>query len=208
MKIRSPFKDYYDFCVGKYGIDPKVIYVRVCAFLNVNNEWDSLGGYKQEFPDNYQFYVFHICGVMYCVYRYMDKFYHGPECEAIPDTFNKMDGFHSFDITDDKICSGIGDKKKYTRWLNRDPEIHLKPSKLNAKYTLPVLMHEDNEKNPTVFKDVKLANFGFGRIIEPEKMWIDITNFLLREEPVVNKQTDKEKVVSHGFDLKTSFRKM
>jgi hypothetical protein len=54
-----------------------------------------------------------------------------------------------------------------------------------------------------------LANFKFASIIEPDEMYQNIYNFLgwLKDNPEPpNTQTNKDKIVAHGFDTKRSFR--
>ena len=53
-----------------------------------------------------------------------------------------------------------------------------------------------------------LKDYNVGKVISPERIWIMLSEWLAKEKPIENKQTDKEKIVSKGFDIKTSFRKM
>lgn len=54
-----------------------------------------------------------------------------------------------------------------------------------------------------------LSNFKFPSVISPNEMYQMIYNFLgwLKDNPKPpNTQTDKGKIIAHGFDAKTSFR--
>jgi hypothetical protein len=85
-------------------------------------------------------------------------------------------------------------------------------SKLNAKFRQPVLCVTDwygcdpKEEEPFI---PCLADFGFGGHIEAHEMYERIYAFLgwLKDNPAPpDNQTNKEKIVAHGFDAKRSFR--
>ena len=83
---------------------------------------------------------------------------------------------------------------------------HKKPTKLNEKLRQPILCETSWSNDPFI---PCLADFGFGGQIEAHKMYEKIYAFLgwLKDNPAPpDNQTDKEKIVSHGFDKKTSFR--
>jgi hypothetical protein len=83
-----------------------------------------------------------------------------------------------------------------------------KPTNINEKFRLPVLARADF-LNRDKFSIPILSGFGFASRIPPEEMYQKIYTFLswLKDNPTPEpNQTDKEKVQSHGFDLKTSFR--
>lgn len=81
---------------------------------------------------------------------------------------------------------------------------------LNAKYRMPVVYQHyfwaTNKFLPIV---PILREWGFPSILSPEKVYSEIYDYLgwLKDNPAPpDNQTDKEKIVSHGFDKKTSFR--
>lgn len=79
---------------------------------------------------------------------------------------------------------------------------------LNEKYRTPVVIQAVGWRANYPHIPV-LADYGFASIIPPEKMYMTIYNYLgwLKDNPEPpNNQTDKQKVVAHGFDLKKSFR--
>lgn len=94
MKLISNFRDYYDFLQGSYGIDPKVIYERICLTA-VGDKWKKAGLYKPDYtkpewgqPDyldrptrTVEEAWLAICGKIYCVYIHEKRFYFGHEYE-------------------------------------------------------------------------------------------------------------------------------
>jgi hypothetical protein len=69
-------------------------------------------------------------------------------------------------------------------------------------------MTDTPSANNRLYMNVKLSDWNFGAIVDPEKMFDIIYNWLLQrqDKTIVDNRTDKEKIVSHGFDLKSSFR--
>lgn len=73
---------------------------------------------------------------------------------------------------------------------------------INVQYNCPVILTYSYE----VVKNPKLSMFDFGKYLSPELIyqllydWCS-TNFIPEDT-----RTDKEKIVSNGFDLKSSFR--
>ena len=63
-------------------------------------------------------------------------------------------------------------------------------------------------KNPTELYMVTDAQVSYNDLADLNT-YINIENFLwsVKQEPIVNPD-NKTKIISHGFDLKTSFRKM
>jgi hypothetical protein len=83
-----------------------------------------------------------------------------------------------------------------------------KKTKINEKLRQPVLCSTSWREDKDYFIPC-LADFGFGGYIEAHEMYERIYAFLgwLKDHPAPpDNQTDKEKIVSHGFSPKTSFR--
>ena len=73
MKIISKHKEYYDHLAGIYGIDEMMVYDRRSEFaMEKPTEFSTSSKEVNS-------YVFAICGNIYVIYYYMDKFYHTPE---------------------------------------------------------------------------------------------------------------------------------
>lgn len=194
MKIISNFKDYYDFIQGKYGIDTKVVYERIPE-TKTDSKWWKSGIYVPGFrniPDGYYFHMIAFCGTLYAIWYNRGKFYIGDEIESL----------HSDMIRTDKTTYA-GDRE-YLQY-------HGKPTTANYIAQCPVALVNRywGDKDFTVRdKNPKLSDFNFAKVVPPEEAYLKIYNFLIEEPVIKDNRTDVEKVVSHGFDKKTSFRKM
>lgn len=81
-------------------------------------------------------------------------------------------------------------------------------SKENVKFRQPILLCDRAGRAYENFVP-SLMLFGIPSIIDAHIMYQKIYDFLgwLKDNPVPpNNQTSKEKVIAHGFDVKTSFR--
>ena len=204
MKLVSNFKDYYDYLIGTYGIDPKAVYHRVCETEIQKNgvlSYEKQGLYKPPHlipGTRAATYTIAFCGTIYCVFWLEGKFYFGKESCSVSDQINKLD------------CNR--DWNQRAEWY-----YHLYDTTLNDLTGCPVLLLRRREfKDPIDFrqqfwykaKNPKLSDFGFPSIIPADECFMRITNFLLREKEIKDNRTDKEKIASKGFDVKTSFRNM
>jgi hypothetical protein len=197
MKLISNFKDYYDYLIGaKYGIDPLVVYERICSTEGKDSEWYKSGINRPlflDFPDRYESWIIQFCGVTYYGHHYQRQFYYG---EAAKDQIP-----YHVDNTTRGICEDEhpNDRVKINKW----GFVYDRRIDHNKKEDCPVVLIQGG----SVIKNVKLSDYGFARIVPPEDTFLKITDFLSRAKEIVNNQTDKEKIISHGFDTKISFRK-
>jgi hypothetical protein len=55
-----------------------------------------------------------------------------------------------------------------------------------------------------------LKDYNVHKVFTAEQIWLMLSEFLGREKNNINfnNQSDKEKIIGFGFDIKTSFRKM
>lgn len=132
-------------------------------------------------------FIFYICG------------------EVIPVLKNKRDFI--FNPQDDRLtntwATGVGSFEK--DWMQK---WHGRKTNINAEMRQPLLCSGDSFGERKYFIPC-LADFGFGGYIEAHDMYERIYAFLgwLKDNPAPpDDQTDKEKIVAHGFDVKTSFR--
>ncbi len=127
-------------------------------------------------PFNNRF-LFHICGKIYPVVEKRGKFY--------------------FDRSTDLDL-----------WDNRHFEKKGHSTDVNQKLGQPVL--EQTSTYPKYEYGIPiLAKYGFPSIIDSRTMYgmiYDYLGWLKDNPPPPDNQTDKQKVVSHGFDPKRSFR--
>ena len=74
----------------------------------------------------------------------------------------------------------------------------------NDKYNCPILRW--HKQTDDFAKFPVLSDYQVHKVFTAQEMWIMLTEWLGREKVIPNKQTDKEKILSNGFDLKSSFR--
>jgi len=234
MLIKSNYKDYYDYISGIYGIDPKVVYHRVCASPHDDGKnkvvWNKTGMFKPSYSDDYACYILAICGQFYVSYYFAEKFYFfEPMKGGDFSTYLFMKNIYSGKklTRNEQLAKDILDRMKRAKsyaptWSTTDRKDHfindlsyvrehLHPTDINDKLNCPVCLIAKRgygRLDDVEYVNVRLSDFGIGQIVSPNDMYIMISNFLTREKKVVDKRTDIEKIVGHGFDKKTSFRKM
>ncbi len=177
MKILSKRneKDYYDYLVGVYGEDNKLILDRRDSFHLPYTPSDSTK------------FVFHICGKeIECLYH-KGEFLYGDSikeyCKEI-----KFYGQH---------------KWRFDNWTS----FHLEDrgSRINSKLDCPIVV--ESIWGVTTFCNYPiLKDFNFHKVMDSHTIWIKLSEWLGKEKLVLNNQSNQEKIVSHGFDTKTSFR--
>lgn len=215
MRILSNFKDYYDYIAGRYGIDQSIIYERVgeTRSSQYDETWSKTGIYKPNFVlypydpkffpaplmpdystekrDQVYSYFIAICGILYCVYRHNGKFYYGDEVmQVIPKQIYKS-----------KWRKYAFETKHYN-----NSEFHLTKTDFNNKENCPVLLLNEN-RTVAMAKNIRLADFGIGSCLPADKAYLQISQFITREKPIKDNRTNIEKILGHGFDKITSFRK-
>lgn len=181
MKIISKHKDYYDYLVGIYGEDPLIILDR--------RDYDL-----PDFSDRDQLVDLYICGLNICGLLKDNKFYYGEDIEQFSTKYSNYKD--EYFIRND---NGVG------MWILKYPIL----SNLNTKLGCPILLRENNRDDNDIknfYKFPILKNLGIQSYIPAEKMWLMLSEFLSKKENVIDNRTNKEKILSAGFDLKDSFR--
>lgn len=230
MKIIDNKKDYYDYIAGKYGIDNDVVldrrqwrtipYMMECGdcpfewYFSQNPEYGRSGirsiGPKTIYNGQYGKFPFFIdrkkhigkpvgeignlvveIGTrrwVFCVERYMDNGKPGMNIIGSVDCMITPENKASDSVVSIYEPYMIGEN-------NFSGKIHRKS----------LYKWERNIMNDMLLKDTFIA-----KRIPAEDAYNAIYNWLLyKKEPVViDTRTDLQKIDSHGFDRKTSFRKM
>jgi hypothetical protein len=124
-------------------------------------------------------FVFHICGVTVPVFQISES---------------------KFTFKHSEVPKNYIDQLWFAKY-------HNKSTNLNAKLRQPVLCEASiGTKEPFI---PCLKDFGFASYLPAHEMYCIIYAFLgwLKDNPApANNQTDKDKIVALGFDLKSSFR--
>ncbi len=192
MRIISKYKDFYDYVVSKYGFDSTVTYDRTTLSLY---KYESHISYMESNVDCYQL---HVANNLYSFFEYKGQLYHTEEelqRLAIKTEKNRFIDFG--DVATITFGNYWWETKSLYKRYNG-------PSKLNKKFRIPVLYFQrENAYLPY------LKSFGFHKALSADETYKQIYEFqswLKDNPPIPNKQTDEEKLLSHGFDKKISFR--
>lgn len=190
MKIFSKTKDYWHYLVGVYGIDPVLIYdCRDSKKIQMplpSNHWGSWRITIAVNNKTYQFFGLPDGQI-------------GHTAEDIL-KYAQLSGYGPFAV-------GFGRFKPSLAWAQREyqSENNL-PTKINQERRQPILVEQGWSG---WFVPTKLDDIKFHRVMDAHTIYTEVSEFLgwLNDNPEApDNQTNKEKVVSHGFDLKTSFR--
>lgn len=223
MKIKSGMKDYYDYVAYQYGGgDPRIVYVRSKITHIDGVEDNDLMAPKPPDPDTYYDYLTReygkycprwcvVCGVQYII-LIKQSVLDDPYARL----YNKPKYYEL--LTEEHP---IWHKPKKTRWMQTHPfEHHGKEYKylaeISKKLKSPVFTMSTNWLAEHFYIDdtvPNLGDLGFDKLIKPEQMYQNISMWMgnvLRSPPDDNPPksiNNEERIIAHGFDLKTSFRK-
>lgn len=198
MKIISKFKDYYDYLQGVNGIDTLVVLDRT--------EFST----KPFEPAENTIVRFFICGYQVEGLYKNGKFLFGKEIEE----FTCDEKFYTYDDDQENYYYLKGKSKYYyDSKVLREPKLLSKSP--NDILNCPILIQDvfgkckiTDSYNSTIkySKFPILREYDLAKVFPPDKIWLLLYNWLSKEVIIEDKQTDKEKIVSKGFDLKHSFR--
>ena len=213
MKIIDKRKDYYDYLVGTYGLDPDIVFDRRGS-ITLNSEF----WFNDQYPN--------IGAKLPNTDRLPQK-----RKEPILYGDNKIP---VFGLTIKPILS-IG-KFNYDilldRYVEKDGE-----TIGGSNYIVGIYSRDDEEKYPISFilgsfggypaghyhkiehgllrgyyatDNVILDGTWITKLFPATKVWEDVYDFLSsqKDKEIIDTRTDKEKIISAGFDTKTSFRKL
>ena len=189
MKILSKYKDYYDYLQGIRGMDEKVILDR--------SEGKSV---KEEFPKDGDKHVFIICGERYEIFYYNGKYYTNDQLKS---QGKQAVGASNYGYKiHDYVPETVKKKKWYFKWdFNERKEDYS-----YIKCPIVKATGRDTGRYNDFIEFPKLSDFNFASIISPEEMWNLLYNWQSQVPEHESNQTNSDKIVSHGFDLKESFR--
>ncbi len=185
MKIIDKRKDYYDFLVGIYGEDPKII---------LDRRTDC--NFEPTIGKN----ILYFCGDIIDIYFDGQNCYLGEDLEKFSEevTYSK------------KYSKWYGDKynKDYVT-INRtryDIESTKDDKDLNSINKCPTLVYSLGK----LYRSPLLSSLNFNSYMSPENTFLKISSWLSSEidkEFIINDNlTDTQKLENKGFDKKKSFR--
>lgn len=232
MKIITNFKDYYDHIAFKYGGgDPKIVYLRPFHLkidseaLNDYNEFEFLTKLGSLYLRHYDWSKTYntdirVIVVGDIVFTQIREVIHPPYSNQYEDV-----KYLNWRMITEKDL--LNKDKDYSRWwlrrFGRSEDLKLSDF---INFTDPKLVKVCKMVGTPVFyinvfkRGVKvdiecpnLGNDGIASYISPEDMYQHLSYFVgnkMKDSPDTMppiKVEDKHKIVGHGFDLKTSFRK-
>jgi hypothetical protein len=223
MKIISKHKDYYDYLQGIYGVDPLQVYDR-----RTDNLVKFSPSASTDIGEPYITHSFAINNRNYHIIEYKGKLYHSI------DELIKLDKMLIYrrSLEDKKAKRATDDDNgtlfdRWTlglRWGDTKPRNKESLAKLyfdknncetesNKRTRTPVLVYgrygTDSDGKDIKWSIPDLSTYGFAKWVPAPEMYRQVAEFIswMKDNPEIpNKQTNKEKIQSNGFDLKQSFR--
>ena len=212
MLIKSDFKDYYDYLRHVYGIDDKIVYVRKPIPAKHISDTHKIYPNIYGISSNRKFYntdtgydlkYVAICGKLYVLARRVCSY--------------EMPGLEWFYVKPEQY-QGVVTKETTTRFIQKKLEKthafeHPDVIKLHREVGQPVFTFRAYDYKIEVDEKIpNLGELGIPAVEDANQLYQNIgyylTNVLRGGADIspVSPMTDKEKISSHGFDVKQSFR--
>lgn len=226
MKIISKYKDYYDYLQGIWGMDERLILDRTLFSTtpDYNNKY-------YQFP-HIELIRFYICGnVVEGIYyqaniESIGRFLFGKDIEDVighwiyttqSKGLSKNDPrYYHIKVLGLKWNKPFKILKKPTPFYDLDHNQEKYRKNINKaqcpNYFLncPIIKEtrptEDEFDLSRCEKFPILKDYSMHKVYSAQNMWLMLVEWLGREKTIPNNQTNTEKIMSHGFDVKTSFR--
>lgn len=206
MKIISRFKDYYDYMSGIIGVDTTRI-------LDRGYSTGQILHYAR--PYRLRLYI---ADYIMDGYYVLGQVYFGEAVNQIGVVYDKNNKAHQLPYQGNafQVDSPTHVIFENDNWNRKQSTLHINnklrpdPNKTNSEYGVAILLGRDPLDNPPGHAP-RLADFkGIVEILPPQKIWLMLNDWLgyqiTKNEKQVPIGDDKVRIVSHGFDLKTSFR--
>jgi hypothetical protein len=230
MKILSKYKDYYDYLQGIWGMDEKLVLDRT----DYTPTPDYTSNYPITSPI-VSLIRFYICDMVVEGVYYQKKAWEQGEflfgadiAEVLKDKVEPEDDSHKrwrdyskyyYIDLDTKPKFGISWfrvlkhpvhffdlEHEPTGFYQEKKEVKCPNEILNC----PILIENlPVEKKYDVSKCTRfpvMRDYNLHKVYSAQDMWLMLGEWLGREKVIPNNQTNNEKILSNGFDLKSSFR--
>jgi hypothetical protein len=188
MKIISGYKDYYDYLMGVYGQDEKLVLDRSeHTYINYMPTYDDV-------------YTFHIGEYMIEAFYHNGKFYFGDNIKQFaiePSLYFKL---YRYNTGDNYVVKTEIQNKECLK----EPK-YLGDKSPTWKKDCPILLGKKDFQKFPILKEYNIPS-----LLDAHTTWQYLTDWLskriTKNENNTQPISDKVKIVSAGFDLKTSFR--
>jgi hypothetical protein len=196
MKIISKYKDYYDYLMGIYGVDEKIVLDRT--------EFEIATFYSP------MIVTFYIAGKCIDAYWDGDIFYFGEDLRQLcrdqqKDTTNypkwKLRWMNfGRDPNSVVVYNSSWLKKQQTAY----PDLRVDETKTNEKHGCAIMC--TSNMNGEFFKYPKLEDLGIKTVLAPHEIYMMLSEWLAPKDNANDTMSNEEKITAAGFDKKTSFR--
>lgn len=191
MKIISKYRDYYDFLSGVYGTDTKIILDR-----RVFDKYEI-------FPSDDKIIDLHICDYIFEGFIRDNKIYWGENLLEIaeepiskPWDFNKEESaWIKYRDTRFSHYGGNGVARKFFPYKDK------KLTNTVNKCSILIRQYSDS-----FYRFPKLSELNIKTVLSPKDIYLMLSEWLAPNDNTTDTRSNTEKIVSAGFDLKTSFR--
>lgn len=188
MIIISRRKDYYDYLVGVYGRDEKKVFNRRSDITSKEILHSDFGRYR-----NLNIYDLIICNRIYRVEQVKEGEWELHKFHSV-DTNYKGERRHYRE-------SQVSDLKDFEYFIPKPPNMDVdSPIAIRGTY------HKEYRLDGLT---PILSTFGIPSVLGAEELYSEIDMYisnLMSQEEDKGEQSDKNKLLSKGFDDKTSFR--
>lgn len=193
MHILSKYKDYYDYLMGIYGVDEKIVLDRT----------------KFDTPVLSGVVTFYICGKMFEGY-----------VEPIENKLYLHDElYEKYKPKKEKESNWLRryyeKRKKPTTNINRSVTIMIDGRYKTIYLDIVTDGLQTNKKHDCaimckigedLYRYPKLEGTGVGKLFPPKEMYLMLSEWLAPNDDITDNRTNEEKILSNGFDKKISFR--
>lgn len=192
MKIvNSKKKDYFHYLQGVLGMDEKVVLNYTETYL------------QQYTPAEFTVKQIWIAGWLIETIYINDEWKYGVELEYYVSK-NKFFNKESYYNVENKTG-------KYNCYVLKEPTYF--EDNPNDFYNCAIMLfgkrHYDTEVHWSEFRHYKfpiLKEYAFYKIWDEYKIWNILYDWLAKDKEIIDSRTNKEKILSNGFNLKESFR--
>lgn len=212
MKIISKFKDYYDYIVYQYGVDNNIgLDRRNYNYIDIFED----GLFRRYTYDWYNYFIVEVGFTQYLFKQNYD--FERSDKNRFSFVKKIESGVNIFSVQCERWC-----KEKMHRIYKENGINSDKFS--NAEATNFYVVPNSNIRDIKNFEKASFDDFvnysrlwkagiylaGMAAFIPAQEAYDNIYNYLisLKEPKIEDKRSDIDKLISKGFDKKTSFRKM
>jgi len=206
VKILGKYKDYYDYLQGIYGVDPLLTFDRRYNDMLIRRP-------DEETKDKLISKNLWVAGKRYSLYYYNGVTYY---------TLDELNQLNDILTENKQQQDHIRQPWKYSNWTWRDrnkkevltkewwDKQNAKPTSLNVKLRNPVLISTNTARGlKEDYSPCILKQWDFHKVMSAEEVYKEISammGYFVDHPAIPNKQTNLEKLLSHGFDKTKSFR--